>query len=62
MASAYVGSTFLPPLFGLLAGRFSTQLYPCYLAVFLLLFAAMTEQVNRVCHPADAPAPDASGR
>ena len=62
MASAYVGSTFLPPLFGLLAGRFSTRLYPWYLAVFLLLFAVMTEQVNRICRTADAAAPDVSGR
>ena len=38
MASAYVGSTFMPPLFGLLANHISIRLFPVYLALF---FAAM---------------------
>jgi len=38
MASAYLGSTCFPPLFGILAGRFTTSLYPWYL---LALAAAM---------------------
>lgn len=37
MASAYVGTTFLPPLFGFIAGTKRMQLLP----LFLLLYAAM---------------------
>ena len=47
MASAYCGSTFMPPLFGWLAGRISMGLYPAYLAVFAGLMLAMTELLNR---------------
>ena len=40
MASAYLGSTFMPPLFGLLAAHVSIGLYPAYLLLFggLMLF------------------------
>lgn len=40
MASAYLGSTFMPPLFGLLATHVSIGLYPVYLLLFggLMLF------------------------
>ena len=48
MASAYVGSTFVPPLFGLLAGACTVRLYPFYLAAFVLLLVRMTERVNRL--------------
>lgn len=34
MASAYLGSTLMPPLFGLLADRFSVGLYPFFLLIF----------------------------
>lgn len=47
MASAYVGSTFMPPLFGLIAAHVSVGLYPVYLAAFVVLLAAMTERLNR---------------
>ncbi|NLL39159.1 MAG: MFS transporter [Clostridiales bacterium] len=47
MASAYTGSTFMPPLFGLLAGV-SIALYPVYLSLFLILTIAMTEWLNRL--------------
>lgn len=47
MASAYTGTTFLPPLFGLLAERTGVGLYPAFLAVFALLLLAMTERLNR---------------
>lgn len=47
MASAYVGSTFMPPLFGVLAGRIGVGLYPVYLAAFTALLALMTERLNR---------------
>ena len=47
MASAYVGSTFLPPLFGLLAEHVSLGLYPVYLSLWIVLLALMTERLNR---------------
>lgn len=43
MASAYVGSTFLPPLFGLLGNAIDFAIMPAYLLVFVLLMAAMLE-------------------
>ncbi len=49
MASAYVGTTFMPPLFGILADVCGIGLYPVYLAVFLVLMIVMLEGVNRVC-------------
>lgn len=48
MASAYVGSTFMPPLFGLIAQHISLRLYPAYLAVLLGLLCVMTERLNRL--------------
>ena len=48
MASAYVGSTFMPPFFGLLAGWTSLAIYPFYLALFAQLMLAMTERLNRL--------------
>lgn len=39
MASAYVGSTFAPPIFGWLAGRTSLGLYPVYLLVLTVVMA-----------------------
>lgn len=48
MASAYVGSTFMPPLFGSLADAVSIGLYPVFLLLCLVLMAAMTERLNRL--------------
>lgn len=53
MASAYVGSTFMPPLFGLIANRAGLGWMPLFLAVFLALMIAMTECTFRlVARPA----------
>lgn len=49
MASAYCGSTFMPPVFGIFAQYINIGMYPCYLAVFVLLLFVMTERVNRIC-------------
>ena len=49
MAGAYVGSTLMPPLFGLLAGAASLRFYPLFLLLLLALLALMTERVNRIC-------------
>lgn len=47
MASAYVGSTFMPPLFGLIANHIHIGWYPVYLAFFAVLMLMMTERLNR---------------
>lgn len=48
MASAYTGSTFMPPVFGFLAQNVSIALYPFYLILFLGFSLIMTERLNRV--------------
>lgn len=47
MAGAYVGSTLMPPLFGMLAARLSYGLFPVYLAAFLVLMFLTVETLNR---------------
>lgn len=48
MASAYAGSTFMPPVFGLIAGSISVGFYPVYMAIFAVLMLVMTERkINR---------------
>lgn len=44
MASAYVGSTFSPPLFGLIAERTTLYLLPIWIAAFLLLSLVLLER------------------
>lgn len=44
MASAYIGSTFMPPVFGLIANHVSIRLMPFYIAAFLILMIVMTEK------------------
>ena len=47
MASAYVGSTFVPPLFGLMGKALGFSILPVYLAVFASLMLVMTELTFR---------------
>ena len=47
MASAYLGTTLMPPLFGLLADHISVGLYPAYMTAILLLMVIMHERVVR---------------
>ncbi len=47
MASAYVGTCLMPPVFGLIAGALSTALLPVYLLLFLLLMSWMHERLIR---------------
>lgn len=46
MASAYIGSTFMPPLFGLIAQYIDCGLFPYYGLCFLLLDIIMLEILN----------------
>lgn len=48
MASAYVGTTFMPLLFGLIADNINMGLYPIYLIFFAILMLTMSERLNRV--------------
>ena len=45
MASAYVGSCLMPPVFGLIANHISVALFPVYLAVILLIMIVMHEML-----------------
>lgn len=48
MASAYIGSTFMPPLYGLLGNHISFKLLPLYLAVFIILMISMVETTFKI--------------
>ncbi len=48
MASAYLGSTLMPPLFGLIAQYVSLALYPYYMMLFSLLMLIMTELLFKI--------------
>lgn len=47
MASAYLGTTFMPPLFGFIASKLSLGLYPVFLMIFVILMFIMTQRLNR---------------
>ena len=49
MASAYVGSTFMPPLFGVIANGISLRLMPVFLAFFFVLLLVMIGQTEKRC-------------
>lgn len=51
MASAYVGTCFMPPVFGFLANHIGVFLFPVYLLAILALMAAMHEKMlKRLLH------------
>lgn len=45
MASAYVGTCFMPPIFGFIANHISVSLFPVYLLAILVLMAVMHERM-----------------
>jgi MFS family permease len=47
MASAYLGTCLMPPLFGVLANALSVRFMPFYLLALLALMLATHEQLNR---------------
>ncbi len=47
MASAYVGTLLMPPLFGLVARNLSASLLPVFLAVITVIMIVMCERLNR---------------
>lgn len=48
MASAYLGATFMPPIFGVLGNASTFAIMPLYLLVFVLLMLVMIELTFRV--------------
>ena len=48
MAGAYVGMTFVPPLFGLIGNHVGFWIFPLYLALFIAVMICMTEATFRV--------------
>ena len=50
MASAYVGTCLMPPLFGLIANHISIKLLPVYLLILLALMTYMHEVLERKVH------------
>ena len=48
MASAYMGTTFIPPLFGILGKTFSFIVFPLYVSVFILTMILMIEKTFRI--------------
>lgn len=46
MACAYVGSTFMPPIFGLIAQYVNISLFPFFLLILLVIMTISNEQVN----------------
>jgi fucose permease len=46
MASAYLGTTLMPPLFGFLQEHFDIRLYPIYLIILAFLMILMVEKAN----------------
>ncbi len=48
MASAYTGSTFIPPLFGFLGRWLGYGIMPVYLIIFVVLMVFMTERTFRL--------------
>ena len=49
MATAYVGSTFMPPLFGMLAKATTFNLLPYFLLILVLVMLVTSEVVSKVC-------------
>ena len=47
MACAYIGSTVMPPLFGVIAQEISISWFPFFLLVILILMIVMSEMTNR---------------
>jgi len=47
MASAYTGTTLMPPLFGWIADYVSIGLFPVFLLVMTILMLVMTERLNK---------------
>jgi fucose permease len=50
MATAYTGTTLLPPFFGFVASLSTTALLPAFLLVYIVVMLVNSERVNRFMH------------
>ena len=48
MASAYVGTLAIPPVFGLIAQNINVSLLPIFLVIFLVIMVTMHEKLDKV--------------
>ena len=48
MTSAYIGSTFMPPIFGFVAERTTVSIFPFWLLVLLLISLVISERLNKI--------------
>jgi len=48
MASAYTGSTLMPPLFGLIANHVNINFFPAFLSVFAVFMLISTQKLNKL--------------
>ncbi len=48
MASAYIGTTFVPPLFGILQKYIGIEFYPAFLTVIAVTMIIFTQKANRL--------------
>lgn len=48
MAFAYMGSTFMPPLFGILVSKISIGVFPCFLLAYVFIMIVSAEKINKL--------------
>ena len=48
MASAYVGATFIPPLFGVISDKVGFHIFPIYILLFVLLMILMIDRTFKL--------------
>lgn len=48
MTSAYIGSTFMPPIFGFVAEYTTVGIFPIWLLVLLMISLGISERLNRI--------------
>lgn len=48
MTCAYIGSTFMPPLFGVIANNSSMKIMPYFILIFFILFLIFIEILNKI--------------
>ena len=48
MACAYIGSCFMPPLFGIIANRISAGILPVFISALLIVMFAVMEKLNKI--------------
>ena len=48
MTSAYIGSTFMPPIFGFVAERTTISIFPVWLLILLLMSLVVSEKLNKI--------------